>query len=116
MYFLVFSATVPSAIPLESIQGSAYEEKIILKWREPAQTYGIITQYEVRHSYIHQPLEKYTDEYCIVLKSTELKKKKCSDWFLFSWHFDFGGISCICSFVGTTQQKRYFIKWDSYSN
>lgn len=39
--------TVPGAIPLDSIQGSAYEEKIILKWREPAQTYGIITQYEV---------------------------------------------------------------------
>uniref|UniRef100_A0A8C6UHD6 protein-tyrosine-phosphatase n=1 Tax=Neogobius melanostomus TaxID=47308 RepID=A0A8C6UHD6_9GOBI len=38
---------VPSAIPLESIQGSAYEEKIILKWREPSQTYGIITQYEL---------------------------------------------------------------------
>lgn len=40
--------TVPGAVPLESIQGSAYEEKIILKWREPAQTYGIITQYEVQ--------------------------------------------------------------------
>lgn len=39
---------VPGAVPLESIQGSAYEEKIILKWREPAQTYGIITQYEVQ--------------------------------------------------------------------
>ncbi|XP_038573448.1 receptor-type tyrosine-protein phosphatase mu-like isoform X5 [Micropterus salmoides] len=40
---------VPGAIPLESIQGSAYEEKIILKWREPAQTYGIITQYEISY-------------------------------------------------------------------
>lgn len=39
---------VPGAVPLESFQGSAYEEKIILKWREPAQTYGIITQYEVQ--------------------------------------------------------------------
>lgn len=39
---------VPGAVPLESIQGSAYEEKIILKWREPSQTYGIITQYEVQ--------------------------------------------------------------------
>uniref|UniRef100_A0AAZ3RY68 Receptor-type tyrosine-protein phosphatase kappa n=1 Tax=Oncorhynchus tshawytscha TaxID=74940 RepID=A0AAZ3RY68_ONCTS len=38
---------VPGAIPLDSIQGSAYEEKMILKWREPAQTYGIITQYEI---------------------------------------------------------------------
>lgn len=42
--------TVPGAVPLESIQGSAYEEKIILKWREPAQTYGIITQYEVQQA------------------------------------------------------------------
>ncbi|CAB1326833.1 unnamed protein product [Coregonus sp. 'balchen'] len=33
--------------PEGSIQGSAYEEKMILKWREPAQTYGIITQYEI---------------------------------------------------------------------
>ncbi|XP_053185829.1 receptor-type tyrosine-protein phosphatase mu-like [Scomber japonicus] len=40
---------VPGAIPLESIQGSAYEEKIILKWREPAQTYGIIIQYEISY-------------------------------------------------------------------
>lgn len=42
--------TVPGAVPLESVQGSAYEEKIILKWREPAQTYGIITQYEVQQA------------------------------------------------------------------
>uniref|UniRef100_A0A3P8WEM8 Receptor-type tyrosine-protein phosphatase kappa n=1 Tax=Cynoglossus semilaevis TaxID=244447 RepID=A0A3P8WEM8_CYNSE len=40
---------VPGAVPLDSIQGSAYEEKIILKWREPAQTYGIITQYEISY-------------------------------------------------------------------
>ncbi|XP_034743877.1 receptor-type tyrosine-protein phosphatase mu-like isoform X8 [Etheostoma cragini] len=40
---------VPGAIPLESILGSAYEEKIILKWREPAQTYGIITQFEISY-------------------------------------------------------------------
>lgn len=45
---LLLFHTVPGAIPLESIQGSAYEEKIILKWREPAQTYGIITQFEVQ--------------------------------------------------------------------
>lgn len=46
----VMVPTVPGAVPLESFQGSAYEEKIILKWREPAQTYGIITQYEVRQT------------------------------------------------------------------
>ncbi|XP_051970979.1 receptor-type tyrosine-protein phosphatase mu-like isoform X8 [Xyrauchen texanus] len=38
---------VPGAVPLESIQGSTYEEKISFKWREPVQTYGIIKQYEV---------------------------------------------------------------------
>uniref|UniRef100_A0A8D3CV93 protein-tyrosine-phosphatase n=1 Tax=Scophthalmus maximus TaxID=52904 RepID=A0A8D3CV93_SCOMX len=40
---------VPGAVPLDSIQGSAYEEKIVLKWREPAQTYGIITQFEISY-------------------------------------------------------------------
>ncbi|XP_058622061.1 protein tyrosine phosphatase receptor type Ma isoform X5 [Onychostoma macrolepis] len=38
---------VPGAVPQESIQGSTYEEKIALRWREPLQTYGIIKQYEV---------------------------------------------------------------------
>lgn len=47
---MVLFPTVPGAVPLESFQGSAYEEKIILKWREPAQTYGIITQYEVKQT------------------------------------------------------------------
>lgn len=45
---------MPGSVPLESVQGSAYEEKIILKWREPAQTYGIITQFEV---HLHQGAE-----------------------------------------------------------
>ncbi|XP_037537304.1 receptor-type tyrosine-protein phosphatase mu [Nematolebias whitei] len=40
---------VPGAVPLESIQGSPYEEKIILKWREPEQTFGIITQYKISY-------------------------------------------------------------------
>lgn len=39
--------SVPGEVPLDSIQASVYEEKILLKWREPAQTFGIITQYEV---------------------------------------------------------------------
>ncbi|KAF5892358.1 receptor-type tyrosine-protein phosphatase mu-like isoform X9, partial [Clarias magur] len=38
---------VPGAVPLDSIKGSTYEEKIALKWREPIQTYGIIKQYEI---------------------------------------------------------------------
>ncbi|XP_062376998.1 protein tyrosine phosphatase receptor type Ma isoform X8 [Sardina pilchardus] len=38
---------VPGPVPLESIHGSTYEEKINLKWQEPVQTYGIIKQYEI---------------------------------------------------------------------
>lgn len=45
--YLFLCISVPGAVPLESIQGSTYEEKIALKWREPIQTYGIIKQYEV---------------------------------------------------------------------
>ncbi|KAK9980364.1 hypothetical protein ABG768_013729 [Culter alburnus] len=40
---------VPGEVPLDSIQASVYEEKILLKWREPAQTFGIITQYEISY-------------------------------------------------------------------
>ncbi|KAJ8011079.1 hypothetical protein DPEC_G00054460 [Dallia pectoralis] len=40
---------VPGDVPLQSIQGSVYEEKIVLRWKEPAQTYGIITQYEISY-------------------------------------------------------------------
>ncbi|XP_018409284.1 PREDICTED: receptor-type tyrosine-protein phosphatase mu isoform X8 [Nanorana parkeri] len=40
---------VPGAVPLESIQSSTFEEKIFLQWREPAQTYGIITLYEISY-------------------------------------------------------------------
>ncbi|XP_030630529.1 receptor-type tyrosine-protein phosphatase mu [Chanos chanos] len=40
---------VPGEVPLESIQTIAYEDKIILKWREPVQTYGVITQYEISY-------------------------------------------------------------------
>uniref|UniRef100_A0A8D2LUS6 protein-tyrosine-phosphatase n=1 Tax=Varanus komodoensis TaxID=61221 RepID=A0A8D2LUS6_VARKO len=40
---------VPSAVPLESIQGNTYEEKIYLQWREPVQTYGVITLYEITY-------------------------------------------------------------------
>lgn len=46
-FFSLFYPLVPSAVPLESIQGSTFEEKIFLQWREPAQTYGVITLYEV---------------------------------------------------------------------
>uniref|UniRef100_A0A8B9DG74 protein-tyrosine-phosphatase n=1 Tax=Anser cygnoides TaxID=8845 RepID=A0A8B9DG74_ANSCY len=48
-FFLFFYTLVPSAVPLESIQGSTFEEKIFLQWREPAQTYGVITLYEITY-------------------------------------------------------------------
>ncbi|XP_063088188.1 receptor-type tyrosine-protein phosphatase mu isoform X12 [Cavia porcellus] len=40
---------VPGAVPTESIQGSTFEEKIFLQWREPTQTYGVITLYEITY-------------------------------------------------------------------
>ncbi|XP_027702769.1 receptor-type tyrosine-protein phosphatase mu isoform X3 [Vombatus ursinus] len=40
---------LPSSVPIESIQGSTFEEKIFLQWREPAQTYGVITFYEITY-------------------------------------------------------------------
>ncbi|KAM3860336.1 receptor-type tyrosine-protein phosphatase mu-like [Diretmus argenteus] len=40
---------VPGAVPVDSIQGSSYEQKIDLQWREPVYTYGIITQYEISY-------------------------------------------------------------------
>uniref|UniRef100_A0A670ZM14 protein-tyrosine-phosphatase n=1 Tax=Pseudonaja textilis TaxID=8673 RepID=A0A670ZM14_PSETE len=40
---------VPSAVPLESIQGNTFEEKIFLQWKEPVQTYGVITLYEITY-------------------------------------------------------------------
>nr|XP_014349138.1 PREDICTED: receptor-type tyrosine-protein phosphatase mu [Latimeria chalumnae] len=43
---------VPGAVPIESIQGSTFEEKIFLQWREPIQTYGIITYYEITYKAI----------------------------------------------------------------
>lgn len=42
--------TVPGAVPVDSIVGSSYEQRIGLSWREPLHTYGIIRQYEVRES------------------------------------------------------------------
>ncbi|XP_051788475.1 receptor-type tyrosine-protein phosphatase T isoform X8 [Erpetoichthys calabaricus] len=38
---------VPGAVPLDSIQGGPFEEKIYLQWKEPNETNGIITLYEV---------------------------------------------------------------------
>lgn len=43
---------MPGAVPTESIQGSTFEEKIFLQWREPIQTYGVITLYEVVYAFV----------------------------------------------------------------
>lgn len=43
---------MPGAVPTESIQGSTFEEKIFPQWREPIQTYGVITLYEVVYTFI----------------------------------------------------------------
>lgn len=39
---------VPGAVPLESIQGGPFEEKIYIQWKPPNETNGVITLYEVR--------------------------------------------------------------------
>ncbi|XP_056155652.1 receptor-type tyrosine-protein phosphatase mu-like isoform X1 [Lampris incognitus] len=40
---------VPGAVPVDSVQGSSYEQSIALSWREPLNTYGIIRQYEISY-------------------------------------------------------------------
>lgn len=50
---------VPGAVPTESIQGSTFEEKIFLQWREPIQTYGVITLYEVVYTFISNLIFHY---------------------------------------------------------
>ncbi|KAL7985506.1 hypothetical protein Chor_004076, partial [Crotalus horridus] len=41
---------VPGTVPLESIQGGPFEEKIYVQWKPPNETNGIITLYEVRQN------------------------------------------------------------------
>ncbi|XP_039610726.1 protein tyrosine phosphatase receptor type Ma isoform X4 [Polypterus senegalus] len=38
---------VPGPVPQDSIVGKTFEEKIYLHWKEPVQTYGVITLYEI---------------------------------------------------------------------
>ncbi|XP_035245441.1 receptor-type tyrosine-protein phosphatase T isoform X9 [Anguilla anguilla] len=38
---------VPGSVPTESIQSSPYEEKILMQWKAPNETNGVITLYEV---------------------------------------------------------------------
>ncbi|XP_041434116.1 receptor-type tyrosine-protein phosphatase T isoform X4 [Xenopus laevis] len=40
---------VPGPIPLESIQGGPFEEKIYLQWKAPNETNGVISMYEVSY-------------------------------------------------------------------
>lgn len=44
----LFPSVVPGAVPLESIQGGPFEEKIYIQWKPPNETNGVITLYEVR--------------------------------------------------------------------
>lgn len=46
----VFFPAVPGPVPLESIQGGPFEEKIYVQWKPPNETNGIITLYEVRRT------------------------------------------------------------------
>lgn len=45
-----FPPAVPGPVPLESIQGGPFEEKIYVQWKPPNETNGIITLYEVRRT------------------------------------------------------------------
>ncbi|XP_040588903.1 receptor-type tyrosine-protein phosphatase T isoform X9 [Mesocricetus auratus] len=40
---------VPGAVPLESIQGGPFEEKIYIQWKPPNETNGVITLYEINY-------------------------------------------------------------------
>uniref|UniRef100_A0A4W3J8T8 protein-tyrosine-phosphatase n=1 Tax=Callorhinchus milii TaxID=7868 RepID=A0A4W3J8T8_CALMI len=40
---------VPGAVPMDSVQGRTFAEKIYLQWKEPTETFGIITLYEVHY-------------------------------------------------------------------
>ncbi|XP_047626133.1 receptor-type tyrosine-protein phosphatase T-like [Phacochoerus africanus] len=43
---------VPGAVPLESIQGGPFEEKIYIQWKPPNETNGVITLYEINYKAI----------------------------------------------------------------
>ncbi|XP_054836771.1 receptor-type tyrosine-protein phosphatase T [Eublepharis macularius] len=40
---------VPGSVPLESVQGGPFEEKIYVQWKPPNETNGIITLYEITY-------------------------------------------------------------------
>uniref|UniRef100_A0A2I3GRE4 protein-tyrosine-phosphatase n=1 Tax=Nomascus leucogenys TaxID=61853 RepID=A0A2I3GRE4_NOMLE len=43
---------VPGPVPVKSLQGTSFENKIFLNWKEPLDPNGIITQYEISYSSI----------------------------------------------------------------
>ncbi|XP_032263787.1 receptor-type tyrosine-protein phosphatase kappa isoform X4 [Phoca vitulina] len=43
---------VPGPVPVNSLQGTSFENKIFLNWKEPLDPNGVITQYEVSYSSI----------------------------------------------------------------
>uniref|UniRef100_UPI00398ECD5C receptor-type tyrosine-protein phosphatase kappa isoform X3 n=1 Tax=Pristiophorus japonicus TaxID=55135 RepID=UPI00398ECD5C len=43
---------VPGPVPIDSLKGTPFEDKIFLHWNEPVEANGIITQYEVSYSSI----------------------------------------------------------------
>ncbi|XP_059391454.1 receptor-type tyrosine-protein phosphatase mu-like isoform X1 [Carassius carassius] len=61
---------VPGAVPHESIQGSTYEEKIALRWREPLQMYGIIKQYEI----FYKAVSSFDPEFNLSSQSGDILK------------------------------------------
>ncbi|KAM3877643.1 receptor-type tyrosine-protein phosphatase T [Diretmus argenteus] len=40
---------VPGSVPMESLQDTAYEEKIFMQWKAPNETNGVITLYEITY-------------------------------------------------------------------
>uniref|UniRef100_A0A8C6UHC3 protein-tyrosine-phosphatase n=1 Tax=Neogobius melanostomus TaxID=47308 RepID=A0A8C6UHC3_9GOBI len=40
---------VPGSVPVESLQNTAYEDKIFLQWKAPNETNGVITLYEITY-------------------------------------------------------------------
>lgn len=58
---------VPGPVPLESIQGGPFEEKIYVQWKPPNETNGIITLYEVRRTDCFQGIHA-TGPFSCVLK------------------------------------------------
>ncbi|XP_056100518.1 receptor-type tyrosine-protein phosphatase mu-like isoform X6 [Rhinichthys klamathensis goyatoka] len=61
---------VPGAVPLESVQGSTFEEKIGLRWREPLQTYGVIKQYEI----FYKAVSSFDPEFILTNQSGKVLK------------------------------------------